>query len=296
VLQSLQRWWPPLSAFCRELELELGHQVQANAYLTPSGAAGLAPHHDTHDVFVLQVAGAKHWTIAEPAFPAPLRRHGSDHGQAATQPVLFDADLGPGDSLYLPRGYVHSARAQQGVSLHLTIGVLATTVHDLARRLVDRAADEEVFRRALPVGYPDDPALAVRAVKDTVAELLSWLERLDPEPVAEDLRDRFWRRRPQLLGGQLLQLVELDRLGDDSVVWLRPRSAARIVSVADRVVVGLGDRRVELPAVVEPVLRRLTDGRRHRVGDLADLIDGPSRIVLTRRLIHEGLLEAEHGG
>ena len=67
--------------------------MQANAYLTPAGAAGLAPHHDTHDVFVLQVAGAKHWTVRAPVVDTPLPRHVSDHDAAAGQPVLFEADM-----------------------------------------------------------------------------------------------------------------------------------------------------------------------------------------------------------
>jgi len=35
-------------------------------------------------------------------------------------------------------------------------------------------------------------------------------------------------------------------------------------------------------------VRRLTDGADHRVGDLADLLDAPSRQVLARRLVREG--------
>jgi hypothetical protein len=54
----------------------------------------------------------------------------------------------------------------------------------------------------------------------------------------------------------------------------------------------LGDRRVELPAPLEPALRRLLDGSPHRVGELADLLDGPSRLVLARRLVREGALRA----
>ena len=34
VLQSLQRWWAPLTAFSRQLELFLTHPVQVNAYVT----------------------------------------------------------------------------------------------------------------------------------------------------------------------------------------------------------------------------------------------------------------------
>jgi bifunctional lysine-specific demethylase and histidyl-hydroxylase NO66 len=293
VLQSLQRWWPPLTAFCRDLELELGHQVQANAYLTPSGAAGLAPHHDTHDVFVLQVAGAKHWSVAEPVLPTPLPTHRSDHGEAAGQPALFDAELEAGDCLYLPRGFVHSARAQQDVSLHITVGVLATTVHDLLRRILERTAGDERFRHSLPPGYHEDPAVALQSVKSAVAELQSWLADLDPAPVAAELQERFWSRRPQLLDGQLLELVDLGRLDDDTVVRRRHRSICRFDGESDVLRLMLGDRVVELPAALEPAVRRLVDGGPVRVGDLADLLDQGSRAVLVRRLVREGLLRTE---
>jgi lysine-specific demethylase/histidyl-hydroxylase NO66 len=45
-----------------------------------------------------------------------------------------------------------------------------------------------------------------------------------------------------------------------------------------------------VPAAVEPAVRRLLDGAAHRVGDLADMLDPPSRIVLVRRLVREGAL------
>ncbi len=63
VLQGLHRYHPPLTDVVAELELELGHPCQANAYLTPAGAQGFARHVDTHDVFVVQTAGTKLWQI-----------------------------------------------------------------------------------------------------------------------------------------------------------------------------------------------------------------------------------------
>src|SRR5690606_3651950 len=202
VLQALQRWWPPTARFCRDLEAALGHAVQANAYLTPAGAAGLAPHHDTHDVFVLQVAGTKHWVVRRPAMEAPLPRHRSDHEAAAARPVLFDADLGPGDALYLPRGYVHSAAAQEGVSLHLTLGILATTVDDVLRTLVDLAGEDLRFRRSLAPGWAFDEDSATQAVASALADLGDWLGGVDPATVATRLRERFVAGRRQLLEGQ----------------------------------------------------------------------------------------------
>jgi hypothetical protein len=46
--------------------------VQVNAYLTPPASRGLGVHHDTHDVFVLQVHGRKLWQVWDAAVPFPL--------------------------------------------------------------------------------------------------------------------------------------------------------------------------------------------------------------------------------
>ena len=43
VLQGLHRWSDPVTRFCRDLELELGHPCQVNAYITPRRRAGLGP-------------------------------------------------------------------------------------------------------------------------------------------------------------------------------------------------------------------------------------------------------------
>ena len=295
VLQSLHRWWPAVTRLCRQLELDLGHAVQANAYLSPAGVPGFDPHHDTHDVFVLQLDGTKDWTVREPVIDAPLARHRSDHDEAARQPVLLETRLEPGDCLYLPRGFVHSARTETGASLHLTIGILATTAHDLLRRLVHAAGDEPRFRRTLPVGFGTDPAVAHAATKELLAEVAGWLAELDPEPVAADALERFARGRRPLLAGQLLELLAVDDLDDEHVVRLRPTTVWHLQPGdaevgADRLVLAVGDRRIDLPAEIEPVLTRLLDGAPHVVADLGDLIDRDSRLVLVRRLVREGVL------
>ena len=74
---------------------------------------------------------------------------------------------------------------------------------------------------------------------------------------------------------------------------VRPRAGTivRLDATADgRLRLTLGDRALVLPTPLEPALRRLLDGPALRVGDLADLLDGPSRLVLIRRLVREGAL------
>jgi mannose-6-phosphate isomerase-like protein (cupin superfamily) len=290
VLQRLHRWWPPLTALCRELELSLGHGVQANAYLTPPGAAGLAAHHDTHDVFVLQVSGTKSWVVREPLIELPLPRHRADHEAAGLQPVTLEVELTPGDALYVPRGFVHSATAQRGFSLHVTLGILGTTVHDVLGVVLDRAAEDIRFRRLLPVGHPFDDDLAEQAVKEAVAELVDWLGEVDPAEVASTVSERFVANRRPSLDGALLELAALDRLDDTTLVERRPGSLHRLRSDGDTLVLTWGDRHVTFPVALESAVTRLLEGDPLPVGDLADLLDGPSRKVLVRRLVREGLL------
>jgi bifunctional lysine-specific demethylase and histidyl-hydroxylase NO66 len=291
VLQSLHRWWPPIARFCRELETDLGHAVQANAYLTGPRAVGLAPHHDTHDVFVLQLHGTKQWTVREPLVEAPLRRHRSDADVAARQPVRLTAELVPGSCMYLPRGFVHSAQAQEGSSLHLTLGVLATTAADVVRRVAHLAGDHPALRRSLPAGWATDPAMAGQVVKDIVAELVSFVGSLDPDEIADSMAERFAASREPSLVGRLVDLDRLSTLDDRTVITRRDRIGPGVVDAHDQLVrLRTADRTVELPAALAPVVSRLLDGRSRTVGELADALDAPSRLVLVRRLVREGLL------
>ena len=147
VLQGLHRTWAPLAEFTRALVADLGHPVQVNAYVTPASARGFDPHYDVHDVFVIQVAGEKNWRIHPPVHQSPLRdqpwdaRRAEVEQQAGTKPEI-EQTFRPGDVLYLPRGWIHSATALGGTSIHLTIGVAALTRHDVLREVLARAADD----------------------------------------------------------------------------------------------------------------------------------------------------------
>jgi len=63
VVRALHLHWHSAARYCRGLEMRLRCPVQANAYFTPARAQGFAVHHDTHDVFVVQVASSKRWRV-----------------------------------------------------------------------------------------------------------------------------------------------------------------------------------------------------------------------------------------
>jgi bifunctional lysine-specific demethylase and histidyl-hydroxylase NO66 len=293
VLQGLHRYWPPLTAFCRDLELFLTHPVQANAYLTPPASRGLGVHHDTHDVFVLQVHGRKLWQVWDAAVPYPLphQRRLPPGAEAPAGPPLVDAELAPGDCLYVPRGFRHAARTAETASLHLTVGISTLNWNEVLREVVELATEEAWFRAGLPPGFADDPAALGVSLAERVAELRRFLDKVDLDQVAGRAARRFWAGRAPLLRGQLQQLLALDELDDTTVVRRRPGVVCRLEVGGDRLTLLLGDRELAMPARLAPAVRQVLATGSFAVGDLAGLLDGSSRLVLVRRLVREGLLE-----
>jgi bifunctional lysine-specific demethylase and histidyl-hydroxylase NO66 len=293
VLQSLHRSWAPLTAFCRSLELFFTHPVQVNAYLTPPSSRGLGVHHDTHDVFVLQVHGRKLWQVWDAAVPFPLAHQKKlpPGAESPTEAALVEAELAPGDCLYVPRGFRHAARTAETASLHLTVGMLTYNWNDLLREVVEQATEETWFREGLPVGFAEDPAALEAALGERVAELRRFLDKVDLGRVAERAVNRFWANRAPLLQGQLRDLLTLDELGQDSEVRVRSGATWRLRFTGERLELLLGDRTLTMPAALEPAVRGLLEAGRGTPATLAGDLDGPSRLVLVRRLVREGLLE-----
>jgi len=277
VLQSLHRFWPPLTRLARDLEGALTHPVQVNAYVTPPAARGLGTHRDEHDVFVLQVYGRKQWDVHDP--------------DGRTEDPLIAAELAPGDCLYIPQRFPHAAWTAETASVHLTVGVVPTTWADVLRRAVASVLEETLSGEPLPAGYAADPAGIAAGVADQLGEVRRRLDKLDPGAIAAAAADRFWAGRPPILTGQLQQLLGLERIGQDTVVRRRPGAGCRLRRREDRLEVLLGDRALHMPARLEPVMRTILASDRLAVGDLAGHLDPPSRLVLVRRLAVEGLLE-----
>jgi bifunctional lysine-specific demethylase and histidyl-hydroxylase NO66 len=277
VLQSLHRFWPPLARLGRDLELALTHPVQVNAYVTPPASRGLGVHHDTHDVFVLQVHGRKRWDAHAPG------------GEAG--PPLLEAELAPGDCLYLPQHFPHAAWTAATASVHLTVGVVPATWADALGPAVTAVVLDALSPAPLPAGYAADPAALTAGVAEQLGELRRRLDKLDPGAVAAAAADRFWSSRPPLLTGQLQQLLALEEIGQDTVVRRRPGASCRLRRRQDRLEVLLGDRTLRMPARLAPVMREIVARDRLAVADLAGHLDPTSRLVLVRRLVREGLLE-----
>jgi bifunctional lysine-specific demethylase and histidyl-hydroxylase NO66 len=271
VFQGLHRYWPPLTRLVAELELELGHPCQANAYLTPPGAQGFAVHSDTHDVFVFQTAGAKQWEVHTPD-------------------GVEDLTLVPGLSVYLPTGTPHAARAQETVSLHVTLGINQLTWRGLLRRSI-AALVEEVPDTHLPAGYLDDRAALADGLSERLTSIADRIREVDPDDAVDAEVRRFLTGRGPRLAGGLVDATRIAGLDDTTMLRRRPGHPCVLLPRGDRLDVLLGDRSIDVPAHLEPALTEIRLRQELRPADLADHLDPQSRLVLCRRLVREGLLE-----
>ena len=278
VLQALHLSWHPLAVFCRALEEALGQGVQANAYYTPRGSQGFAVHHDTHDVLILQVAGEKRWLLYDPLLELPLKhqrysRALGEHGEP-TDDMLLRA----GDSLYLPRGWLHQAETSSTDSLHVTIGIAAHTWTDAAKAALADCEDELAFRRSVEHGEPDG-----------LAELLD--AQLDPELVERRRRRQFVDSRRPIREDGLSQLRALEHLGGETPLARRQTVIADLEEDDDGLALVFEGKELRVPAHARAELRAcFASEQPFRVAELPGELDADGRLVLARRLVRAGFL------
>jgi hypothetical protein len=280
ILDGLHHRWPPLARLCRALEATFAHPFQANVYLTPAEARGFGPHFDAHDVFVLQLHGSKRWRVYERPLPWPRKTGTEPLGDRA---VAEEVVLRAGDSLYLPRGWFHDADAGREASLHVTLGLLATTWADALALAVERIP---ALRRALPPGFAFGEA---SALAEGWRQALASLAALPVADVHDDLAGRFVARRRPLVEAALGDPAR--DLGLDTAVARGPGVIHRVVVRDERVTLEFDGRALSFPAFCAADVRFAGTGARFRPRDLPGDLDDDGRLVLVRRLLREGFLQ-----
>jgi ribosomal protein L16 Arg81 hydroxylase len=280
VLQALHVNWHPLAVFCRQLEEALGHAVQVNSYSTPRGSQGFAVHHDTHDVLVLQVAGEKRWLLYDPLLELPLKHQRYSKSLGEHGEPTDDLVLRAGDTLYLPRGWLHQAETSATDSLHLTIGINAYTWLDAARAALAPLEQEAALRRGVE---PDG---------DEAAEVAERLRtELAPEEVARRRRRKFLDTRRPIREDGLSQLRALERLDVETPVERRSTVIADLEEDEDGAALVFEGRELRFPAHARAEVVACFEAEEpFRPSELPGDLDGAGRLVLVRRLVREGFL------
>lgn len=233
-------------------------------------------------MFVLQVAGEKHWRVYDPLFELPLKHQRYSKSLGEHGPPMLELTLRAGDTLYLPRGWLHDALTSETDSLHVTVGVNLHTWVDALRAALEECEQDVEFRRS--VGED--------AVLD--ADLLERLAgRLGPDDVARRARARFVNSRRPILDGQLEEVRALDSVGVETPLERRPT----VIADLEGTTLSFEGKHVSFPEHAREELEAVFAAEEpFRAAELPGPLDDESRLVLVRRLIREGFLRRSAAG
>jgi hypothetical protein len=197
----------------------------------------------------------------------------------AGEPV-HDVVLRPGDTLYLPRGWLHEAVTSSSDSLHLTVGLNVYTWADALRAaLADAEADVELRRSVPAEGTGGEAALGALG------------ERFTPEAVSRRMRRRFVRTRRSIAPDALRQRRALEGLDTSTSLERRSTVIAELVAADGRIGLLFEGRRIDFPDVATADVQYVsTVEGSFTAADLPGELDDAGRLVLARRLVREGFL------
>ncbi|MFJ5227606.1 JmjC domain-containing protein [Streptomyces sp. NPDC088400] len=196
-LGNLQRVIPFVAALSRRIQQETGCSNYVHAFMTPPGNQGLRHHWDQQMAVIVQTAGVKRWQMWRPPVEAPMREFNEswrvwreDYIPAweAAGPDI-EVDLKAGESLLLPRGWVHNPLVADSDdhSVHLTFAIRERTPVWLAEQLIAGVIEELDFRRIILPGDVCGGALADR-VRETRDALVEYLVALDMDGLTRVVR------------------------------------------------------------------------------------------------------------
>lgn len=291
VFNQLHTLLPGLADLCRSLEREISCRFQTNIYLSPNKAQGFPSHYDSHDVFVLQVHGVKHWLLYNTPIELPFKGQPFRRDEVQKGEPTMEFDLRPGDMLYVPRGVMHDAQTREGETAHITLGALTNTWTELLLEAVAKVALSDVdFRRSLPPGFANTTFDRSKAREHFKLLLNRLVERGDLDAALDHFADELVSTRRALLDGQLEQILSLSEITPDHRAGARPNLVYRYSIQDEQIVVSCYGAEMRLPDhAAEPLLYAL-ETPDFKIKDLPGDLDDAGKVVLVKRLVREGMV------
>lgn len=292
--------WPSLQGLVRHLSRVFHAEVGVNAFLTPAGARTHPTYIANNDIFVLQVEGEAVWRLQELTvlqldlpqkksfeFPAEWQRR-------TEAPVLAEVRLRPGDLLFIPRGMPHFVHPPDRASLHLSLYITPLFWVDFFKFAAEYTAlHSRELRRALPPGFVESEEICDR-MRSTFQRMMQVFQEVSFDGVLAAVK----RDRVALQGFPCDSRFDApdgaEGLDVDTEVERRADVLCTIEEVLDaqgnrKSTLFFGDGQLSGPPHLRRALEFIRDHSRFRVSDIPGL-DTKGQVVLTRRLMTEGLL------
>lgn len=285
VIQGGQRTFNGITKLSRQLSEKFQAPIQANLYITPDKSIGFNPHWDTHDVFVLQIEGTKTWHLYDFEIKLPTKSQ-AHKGQKVTVPKTQSLELKAGDILYVPRGYVHDAIANDGISAHITMGILAYTWERLFKDTIEKLHEVEDFRNAVFINDPDfETKLA-----EKIELLKEHLPRLNYEATKKSLQDIQKKRQPPGFKNYFSSLVHKKEINIDSELFINEGLFINIKQQESGISVSFSGKTILVTGDAEAAVSFMLQKKAFKVAELPGPLNDDSKIVWVKKLLAEGLL------
>lgn len=190
VLEEIHKYDPNVGSLAAGLAKDIGEPVRVNLYLSQPSRQGYNRHYDTHDVFILQIAGYKGWQVYDFTTEHPLFKQKGHHNNPPEE-LRLGCTLGPGDVLYIPRGHWHEATAQVEPSMHLTVGLYARTGIDFLTWLTNELRSDVMWRDTFPLILKSDSKPSEECDSRTIDHFIELKKSLESELSEPSLLDRY---------------------------------------------------------------------------------------------------------
>lgn len=289
-LPALHLSLPAIGRLCRQMQGQLDHSVHTNAYLTPPGTPGFTPHYDTHEVFVLQIAGHKQWHVYPPPAPLPhLSQPFSPENYRLPATPLMRFELQAGDLLYLPRGHVHTTSTAELFSAHVTIGVTVYTWVELLAELLQSSATQPELRAALPPGFAHRPELR-SVLEQRLGRMLETVVRgTDVDALIARFLQRVRSLQPR--GEVRFRADPAALIGPDTTLRIAVGLEMRVQQEQGDLLLDIRGRRIRLQSALGPALAAMKASATFSAQTLPADIGLEARLKLLRYLQGIGFLE-----
>ncbi|MCG7535925.1 cupin domain-containing protein [Pseudoalteromonas sp. OOF1S-7] len=278
LVQAVDHWHPQAATLLEPFRFIPNWRIDdlMISFSTPGG--GVGPHLDQYDVFIIQGQGKRRWRVGMP--DASLKQFAQNKSllQVEQFEAIIDAELEPGDILYIPPGCPHEGYAVEN-AMNYSVGFRAPDQKDLFSSLADHLIDSELGTQRY-----NDPDLTVR---DSLGEISSqdkgkirtmleavlhdseifdeWLGRTLSEPKHEmDLAPLD----PPLSAESLL-----DDITPDDILVRSGGVRALYQVTTQAVLLSVNGQNYALPLEVLPAVKKLTDQSNTAISSLLNCID-----------------------
>jgi len=271
-LYQAQRTIPAIRNLERGLRGDLGlpaSTIDSMIFVSPPGR-GVLRHFDDKDAWILGLSGHKVLWVApnhDVPFPAWIELVGRA-SRAATSTDAPDmptgavrVEVGPGDCLYLPRGYWHESANGEEPCFSLTLALHRPTLLDLCLdALRDKLLKLPAFREPFP-GLGPGLQVSTDGLARLLEHLPGHLAELDPESVLDAYARRSLLRDHRVVAGRSLEVgdghavVSSEPDGEELAgIELLPGTAPVLRAISRANVTSLAALRKQFPDVDAPTL------------------------------------------